>query len=111
MAQASRVAEKMEVLLMTPGWLEERLELPDEGGYGRYDLHLDEDYGHPGGGFLADGVGAEAGAGQPAARPRRGVGGLRRVRGRDQADEVALVLPGRGRGLGADQADRGLRAG
>ncbi len=51
LAQASRVAEKMEVLLTTPGWLEERLELPDEGGYGRYDLHLDEDYGHPGGGF------------------------------------------------------------
>ena len=47
LAQASRVAEKMEVLLATPGWLEERLELPDEGGYGRYDLHLDEDYGHP----------------------------------------------------------------
>ena len=51
LAQAKGVAEKMEVLLTTPGWLEERLELPDEGGYGRYDLHLDEDYGHPGGGF------------------------------------------------------------
>ena len=51
LAQASGVAERMELLLKTPGWLEERLELPDEGGYGRYDLHLDEDYGHPGGGF------------------------------------------------------------
>ena len=51
LAQAQGVANKMEVLLQTPGWLEERLELPDEGGYGRYDLHLDEDYGHPGGGF------------------------------------------------------------
>ena len=42
LAQASGVAERMELLLKTPGWLEERLELPDEGGYGRYDLHLDE---------------------------------------------------------------------
>ena len=51
LAQASGVAKHMERLLATPGWLEERLELPDEGGFGRYDLHLDEDYGHPGGGF------------------------------------------------------------
>ncbi len=51
LAQASGVAERMERLLTTPGWLEERLELPDEGGYGCYDIHLDEDYGHPGGGF------------------------------------------------------------
>ena len=92
LAQASGVAERMERLLTTPGWLEERLELPDEGGYGRYDIHLDEDYGHPGWRFLAHGVGAEARPGQPAPRPRRGLGGVRRVRRRHQADQVALVL-------------------
>ena len=31
LAQASGVAKHMERLLATPGWLEERLELPDEG--------------------------------------------------------------------------------
>ena len=33
LAQAKGVSERMEILLQTPGWLEERLELPDEGGY------------------------------------------------------------------------------
>ena len=93
LAQASGVAERMELLLKTPGWLEERLELPDEGGYGRYDLHLDEEYGHPGGGFWLMASGAAARTGQPAPRPRQRLGGVRRVRRRHQADQVALVLP------------------
>ena len=32
--------------------MEEKLELPEEGGFGRFDLHLDEESGHPGSGFL-----------------------------------------------------------
>ena len=32
LAQAQGVAERMERLLATPGWLEERLGLPEEGG-------------------------------------------------------------------------------
>ena len=51
-AQAQFVARKRQVLLKTPGWLEEKINLPSEGGYGRYDLHQDEEYGHPEGGFL-----------------------------------------------------------
>ncbi len=51
-AQAQFVARKMQVLLNTPDWLEEKIDLPAEGGYGRYDLHQDEEYGHPQGGFL-----------------------------------------------------------
>lgn len=42
--QAQFVARKMQVLLNTPGWLEEKIILPAEGGYGRYDLHQDEEY-------------------------------------------------------------------
>jgi len=41
----------MKDLLAVPGWLEEKLELPDEGGFGRYELYLDEDSGHPGNGW------------------------------------------------------------
>ena len=70
LAQASGVAKQMELLLATPGWLEERLELPDEGGFGRYDLHLDEDYGHPGGGFWLMASVQKPESGQPAPRPR-----------------------------------------
>ena len=66
LAQASGVAERMELLLKTPVGLEERLELPDEGGFGRYDLHLDEDYGHPGGGFWLMASVQRARPGQPA---------------------------------------------
>ena len=51
-AQAQFVARHMQELLKTPGWLEERINLPAEGGFGRYDLHQDEEYGHPEGGFL-----------------------------------------------------------
>ena len=51
LAQASAVAEHMERLLAVPGWLEEFLELPPEGGYGRYTLKLDEETGHPGSGY------------------------------------------------------------
>ncbi|PKB80078.1 MAG: hypothetical protein BZY88_09975, partial [SAR202 cluster bacterium Io17-Chloro-G9] len=51
LAQAQAVSEKMKQLLATPGWLEEKLNLPDEGGFGRYDLHIDEELGQPGAGF------------------------------------------------------------
>jgi predicted metal-dependent enzyme (double-stranded beta helix superfamily) len=51
LAQAERVSAHMKDLLAVPGWLEEKLNLPDEGGFGRYSLYLDEDSGHPGGGF------------------------------------------------------------
>ena len=51
LAQAKAVAGKMKELLSVPGWLEEKLNLPDEGGFGRYDLHIDEELGQPGAGF------------------------------------------------------------
>ncbi len=51
-AQAQEVARHMQVLLKAPGWLEERINLSAEGGFGRYDLHQDEEFGHPEGGFL-----------------------------------------------------------
>ena len=50
--QAEKAAGHMKYLLAVPGWLEEKINLPEEGGYGRADLHLDDDYGHPGPGFL-----------------------------------------------------------
>jgi predicted metal-dependent enzyme (double-stranded beta helix superfamily) len=49
--QAKAVAGYMKELLAVPGWLEEKLSLAEEGGYGRYDLHLDEESGHPGNGW------------------------------------------------------------
>jgi predicted metal-dependent enzyme (double-stranded beta helix superfamily) len=49
--QAKAVAGYMKELLAVPGWLEEKLNLPQEDGYGRYDLHLDEESGHPGNGW------------------------------------------------------------
>ena len=49
--QAKAVAGYMKELLAVPGWLEEKLSLPEEGGYGRHDLHLDEESGHPGNGW------------------------------------------------------------
>ena len=51
LAQAQAVAEKMKQLLAVPGWLEEKLKLPEEGGFGRYDLHIDDELGQPGAGF------------------------------------------------------------
>ena len=51
-AQAQGVARHMQELLKTPGWLEERINLPAEGGFGRHDLHQDEEFGHPEGGFV-----------------------------------------------------------
>ncbi len=51
-AQAQFVARHLKELLDVPGWLEEQIDLPAEGGFGRYDLHQDEEYGHPGAGFL-----------------------------------------------------------
>lgn len=51
-AQAQGVARHMQELLKAPGWLEEQIDLPAEGGFGRHDLHQDEEYGHPEGGFL-----------------------------------------------------------
>ena len=49
--QAKTVSEHLEVLLAVPGWLEEKLELEEEGGFGRFSLHLDEESGHPGNGW------------------------------------------------------------
>ena len=42
----------MQRLLSVPGWLEEKINLPDEGGFGRSNLYVDEEYGHPDPGFL-----------------------------------------------------------
>ena len=52
LAQAQAVAGHMRELLALPGWLEEKINLPAEGGFGRCDLHLDEEAGHPDSGFL-----------------------------------------------------------
>ena len=49
--QAQAVADRMQELLAVPRWLEEKLELPESEGYGRFDLHLDEEEGHPGNGW------------------------------------------------------------
>ena len=49
---AQGVATHMKELLAVPGWLEEKTNLPAEGGYGRVDLYTDQEYGHPGPGFL-----------------------------------------------------------
>ena len=38
--QAKMVSGFMKTLLAVPGWLEEKLELEEQGGYGRYSLHL-----------------------------------------------------------------------
>ena len=51
LVQAQSVADHMKDLLAVPGWLEEKLNLTDDEGYGRYDLYLDEDSGHPGNGW------------------------------------------------------------
>ena len=51
MAQASAVAGHLKTLLDTPGWLEEMLDLPEEGGYGQKSLYLEEEAGHPNPGF------------------------------------------------------------
>lgn len=51
-AQAQAVAQHTRELLAVPGWLEEQLTQLPEGGYGRVDLHLDAEYGHPEPGFL-----------------------------------------------------------
>ena len=51
LVQAQGVADHMKDLLATPDWLDEKLNLPEEGGYGQYTLHLDEETGHPGNGF------------------------------------------------------------
>jgi len=52
-ARAEAVRGHLQQLLAVPGWLEEQLKQLPEGGYGRVDLHLDEEYGHPEPGFLA----------------------------------------------------------
>ena len=49
--QAKAVSERLKKLLELPGWLEEKLELDEEGGFGRFSLHLDEGSGHPGNGW------------------------------------------------------------
>ena len=49
--QAKTVTAHLKELLKVPGWLEEKLELEEEGGFGRFSLYLDEDSGHPGNGW------------------------------------------------------------
>jgi len=49
--QAKTVSAFLKKLLAVPGWLEEKLDLEEEGGYGRFSLHLDEETGHPGNGW------------------------------------------------------------
>ena len=51
LAQAKAVSSHLKDLLAVSGWLEERLDLPEEGGYGPVSLHLEEEAGHPGPGF------------------------------------------------------------
>ena len=51
LVQAQKASDYLKELLAVPGWLEEKLDLPEEGGFGRYDLYLDEDAGHPGNGW------------------------------------------------------------
>ena len=65
LAQAQAVSGYMKELLAVPGWLEEQLNLPAEEGFGRFDLHLDEESGHPDSGFLLYVFRPEAGPGQP----------------------------------------------
>jgi predicted metal-dependent enzyme (double-stranded beta helix superfamily) len=52
-SQAQSVVRHMKELLAVPGWIEEKADLPAKGGYGRLDLYVDEEYEHPGPGFLA----------------------------------------------------------
>lgn len=49
---AQGVARHMKEILAVPAWLEDKAKAPAEAGYGRADLHLDDEYGHPGPGFL-----------------------------------------------------------
>jgi len=51
-ARAEAVRKHLQRLLAVPGWLEEQLQLPAEGGFGRHDLYVDAEYGHPAPGFL-----------------------------------------------------------
>ena len=51
LVQAQTVADCLKKLLAVPGWLEERIDLPEEGGFGRYDLHYNESVGHPNPGY------------------------------------------------------------
>ena len=50
--QAQETARRMKDLLAVPDWLEDKLDLPTEGGFERVDFHHDQEYGHPEGGFL-----------------------------------------------------------
>ncbi|MQF94362.1 MAG: hypothetical protein FI731_01610 [SAR202 cluster bacterium] len=49
--QAKTVSAHLKDLMAVPDWLEEKLEIGEEGGFGRFSLHLDEDSGHPGNGW------------------------------------------------------------
>ena len=51
-ARAEGVRQHMRRLLSVPGWLEENIGLPAEGGFGRSDLYVDKEFGHPDAGFL-----------------------------------------------------------
>ena len=51
LAQASGRGGTHGALADPPAGSKSDWNFPIEGGYGRYDIHLDEDYGHPGGGF------------------------------------------------------------
>ena len=50
--RAEGVRKHVQQLLSTSGVLEEKMNLPAEGGFGRTDLYVDADYGHPSPGFL-----------------------------------------------------------
>ena len=91
--QAQQIARHMTTLLAEPGWLEEKLNLPAEGGFGRVDLHQDEEYGHPDGGFLLMCGIQRPGSGQPTPRPRHNLGGVRRLQRGNRTNQMALVLP------------------
>ena len=51
LVQAQAASDAMKRLLAEPGWLESVIDLPEESGFGRFDLHLDEYSGHPNNGF------------------------------------------------------------
>lgn len=51
LVQAQAVKEYLERLMAVPGWLEAQIDIPEEGGFGRYDLHYEENVGHPAPGF------------------------------------------------------------
>ena len=52
LGRAEGIREHVRRLLQNPEVLEEKLDLPEDGGFGRVDLYVDDEYGHPNPGFL-----------------------------------------------------------